>query len=53
MEEVEMVTITKEEYYRLLNRDDWLGWLEAAGVDSWEGYDVAQDMRGESEEEDN
>ena len=41
----EMITITKKEYERLLERDDWLMCLEAAGVDNWEGYYYAQDMR--------
>lgn len=30
---------------RDMRRSDWLGWLEAAGVDSWEGHDAAIDMR--------
>lgn len=45
---VEMVTITKAEYARLLDRDDWLGWLEAAGVDNWQGMDEAISMRNEA-----
>ena len=28
---------------RLQERDEWLSKLEAAGVDNWEGYDIAQD----------
>lgn len=47
---VEMVTITKAEYARLLDRDDRLGWLEAAGVDNWSGMDEAIQMRNESRE---
>ena len=33
---------------KLQDRDDWLCCLESAGVDNWEGYDVAQDIRDES-----
>lgn len=29
----------------LEERADWLGWLEAAGVDNWPGIDVAREMR--------
>ena len=43
----EMVTITKREYERLMKRDDWLGYLEAAGVDNWQGIEEAIRMRNE------
>jgi hypothetical protein len=33
---------------KLQERDNWLNCLEAAGVDNWDGYDIAQDMRDES-----
>ena len=33
---------------KLQERDNWLNCLEAAGVDNWEGYDIAQDMRDEA-----
>ena len=46
----EMVEITKREYERLLERDDFLDCLEAAGVDSWDGYDIAIDMKNGLEE---
>jgi hypothetical protein len=46
--DVTMVSITKEEYDRLVERDDWLGWLEAAGVDNWQGIDEACEMRRSS-----
>lgn len=29
---------------QLEERDQWLSCLEAAGVDNWEGYGIAQDM---------
>lgn len=38
---VEMVTITKDEYDYLVSRDNFLSCLEAAGVDSWDGYNLA------------
>ena len=40
----EMVTITKDEYERLLKAEDWLGCLAAAGVDNWEGIEFAQEL---------
>ena len=43
----ETVTISRAEYERLQERDDWLGWLEAAGVDNWDGMDEAIAMRQE------
>jgi hypothetical protein len=39
----ETVTITKEKYDSLVLDSLWLGALEAAGVDNWEGYDFAHD----------
>lgn len=41
----EMVEITKEEYEELLNASTFLRALEAAGVDGWDGYDIAQEIR--------
>ena len=50
----EMITITKKEYERLLERDEWLCALEGAGVDNWDGYGDAYDLleafRAEDEE---
>lgn len=46
----ETVTITKSEYGRLKERDDWLSCLEAAGVDNWQGIDCAIDLREEGED---
>ena len=48
---VEMVTIPKSEYDALLKRDDWLSWLEAAGVDNWDGIEEAMQMRSEAEQD--
>ena len=36
----EMVTITVKEYRRLLQSDYHLGFLEALGVDNWQGWAV-------------
>lgn len=38
---VEMVSIPRDEYERLLTRSRWLECLEAAGVDNWDGIDEA------------
>ena len=45
----EMITITKKEYDELLNQIRFLYCLEAAGVDNWDGYDYAQELRDEDE----
>ena len=37
----EQVTIAKSEYENLLERDKILSALEGAGVDNWEGFDIA------------
>ncbi|MEG0407403.1 MAG: hypothetical protein RR623_00895 [Bacilli bacterium] len=44
------VTISLKEYNRLLDRDDWLSWLECAGVDNSEAWDYACEMKREHEE---
>jgi hypothetical protein len=38
----ELITITKAEYMRLKERDEFLSCLEAEGVDNWSGYGDAQ-----------
>lgn len=44
------VSIPKAEYDRLVERDDFLTALEAAGVDNWEGYSYARRiLKGEEE----
>ncbi len=48
----DVVTISRKEYQALLDRDDYLSSLEAAGVDNWEGCDHAYDIRVEWAEED-
>lgn len=37
------VTISREEYERLIDRDRWLGYLDDAGVDNWPGIEHAID----------
>lgn len=43
----ETITIKKSEYDSLQKRSAWLGDLESAGVDNWEGYDFACNLRRE------
>jgi len=38
------VTISQEEYDELLERSMWLDALECAGVDNWEGHDIALEL---------
>jgi len=42
-----MVEITKERLEELLEMEDILRCLQAAGVDNWEGYDYAMELCGE------
>lgn len=42
--EEQMVTISKKEYEDLLKTQRFMRALEAAGVDNWEGYDMAIDI---------
>lgn len=44
------VTIPKTEYESLKLSAEWLRYLEAAGVDNWDGYDFAKELRDEDEE---
>lgn len=39
----EMVTVTRKEYESLLENSEILSSLECAGVDNWEGYDLAME----------
>ena len=43
MKKKEIVTITRNEYEELLDCKERLEWLEAEGVENWEGYDYAMD----------
>jgi hypothetical protein len=40
---LDTITVSTEEYERLVHRDLWLGYLEAGGVDNWDGYDATLD----------
>lgn len=42
------ITITKEEYDRLVEAENFLDCLRGAGVDNWDGYDHAVEMFNES-----
>jgi uncharacterized heparinase superfamily protein len=46
-----MITISEEEYNKMLNRIMWLDALEAAGVDNWQGFDEAREIYKEWMEE--
>jgi len=43
----ETVTIKKSEYDQLVKDSNWLGYLDAAGVDNWQGIEYAIEMRKE------
>lgn len=43
----EFVVISKKAYNELVERDDWLTRLEAAGVDNWSGMDYVISMQGD------
>ncbi len=47
----DMITISKQEYDRLVQDSEWLGWLERAGVDNSEAWEYAQELRSEEGEE--
>lgn len=44
------ITLTQAEYEALVRDSEWLGWLEAAGVDNSEAWEYAIELRSESEE---
>ena len=45
------ITISMEEYERLVDAESTLEALICAGVDNWEGYDYAMSMLDEEEED--
>lgn len=45
------ITISMEEYKRLVDAESTLEALICAGVDNWEGYGYAMSMLDEEEEE--
>lgn len=46
----EQILVDKEEYEELLKRSAFLACLEAVGVSSWPGYELAQDMDSDFKE---
>ncbi len=40
---MEMILIPKKEHDQLVKDQEWLRALEAAGVDNWEGCDLAKE----------
>jgi len=50
MPDASEITIKMSEYENLKQRSKWLGYLEAAGVDNWEGVEYANQLRTEEEE---
>lgn len=51
MEPTQMITITVSQYEQLLKDQLWLQCLEEAGVDNWQGYDIAREIFREYNEE--
>jgi len=49
MSKIKMIEITEDEYNTLLDDSNSLNCLQAAGVDNWDGYELAQDMMDEGE----
>ena len=49
MSDEQTVTITQSEYDSLLEDSRFLNALRSAGVDNWEGYEIAQEMVEEDE----
>ena len=45
--ENQTVTISKEEYDELISDQKFLYCLQDAGVNNWEGYEIAQDALNE------
>lgn len=45
------ITIPIEKYEELMQDSLLLSALHAAGIDNWDGYDIAQDLRDELETE--
>jgi hypothetical protein len=46
-----MITVSEEEYTEMLDRLMWLDALEAAGVDNWDGWEEAQEIYQEWNQE--
>lgn len=48
-EEKEKNEALQKQVEKLEKRDEWLSYLEAAGVDNWEGFGIAIDMRKDND----
>lgn len=48
----DMVTVDREHYHNLLERERWLCALEAAGIDNTDAYSFAFDILDEWDKED-
>ena len=48
---MDRIEIPLKRYMELLEAERWLSFLEAAGVDNWEGYDIACEERAKEEAE--
>lgn len=46
-----MITLTDAEYARLLDDSKQLAYLEAMGVDNWDGYGYYKDYKDEDDED--
>jgi hypothetical protein len=51
LKEKDVIEVPIKEYEELQRRSEWLSYLETAGVDNWEGYDIAYDMAKEDDPE--
>lgn len=49
---VRKITISQEEYDKLLRDSEFLARLEHAGVDNWEGYEFALEEDEDEEDDD-
>lgn len=47
-----VITISMKEYERLVEVDEFMDALERAGVDNWEGYEIACRVHGGEENDD-
>lgn len=45
---MENITITKEEYDKLVDEKKFLDALRGAGVDNWDGFDYALELYNEN-----
>ena len=52
MDSTNTITVDRDHYYELLERERWLCALEAAGIDNTDAYSLALDILEEWEKED-